>query len=137
MKIYMQKLAIIVGSVFFLFIIWVIYLANTGQQSILFPLVKLIPYGDKIGHLVLFGLLALFANLATGFRIFCVGTKRVFCGTAAVFVFVTIEELSQHFLPHRTLDIYDYSADMLGILFFSWVSRRVARRNLTKQWAQL
>ena len=128
----MQKFLITISSCFFIFILWVIYLANTGQQSIFFELVRLIPYGDKIAHLILFGLLTLFANLASGFRVFSVGIKNVFWGTAAVFVFVTIEELSQHFIPSRALDIYDYGADMLGILLFTWISGSLAKRKLTR-----
>ena len=129
----MQKLTITISCCFFLFIIWVIYLANTGQQSIFFELVRFIPFGDKIGHLMLFGLLTLFANLASGFRVFSVATKHVFWGTAAVLVFVTIEELSQYFLPARTLDIYDYSADIVGILLFTWISGLLANRKLAKK----
>ncbi len=47
-----------------LFIGWVIYLANTGQSSIFFQLVRVIPYGDKLGHLFLFGFLILGLNVA-------------------------------------------------------------------------
>ncbi|WP_226669191.1 VanZ family protein [Microbulbifer aggregans] len=126
----MHKL-ITISSCFFIFIIWVIYLANTGQQSIFFDLVRLIPYGDKFGHLGLFGILTLLANFASKFKVFKLGKINVFWGTSAVFVFVTVEELSQHFMPTRTLDIYDYTADMVGILFFTWLSSIFAKKELT------
>ncbi|MCF6458594.1 VanZ family protein [Pseudoalteromonas sp. MMG024] len=128
----MYKLTITLSSLFFAFIIWIIYLANTGQHSIFFELVRLIPYGDKVGHLGLFGVLTLLANLATKFKVFKLGKIKIFCGSAIVFVFVTFEELSQHFLPTRTFDIFDYAADMLGILLFTWLSYILAKRNLTK-----
>ncbi|WP_226410779.1 hypothetical protein [Shewanella glacialimarina] len=43
-------LATITMAIFLGFIIWVIYLANTGGSSIFFDIVKHIPYGDKVGH---------------------------------------------------------------------------------------
>ena len=129
----MHKLTITISSCFFLFIIWIIYLANTGQQSIFFDLVRLIPYGDKVGHFGLFGMLTLLANFASKFKVFKLGKVNVFWGTAAVFVFVTLEELSQHFMPTRTLDIYDYTADMIGILLFTWLSSTLAKINLTRR----
>ncbi|ALO42743.1 VanZ family protein [Pseudoalteromonas phenolica] len=129
----MHKLTITLSSCFFLFIIWIIYLANTGQQSIFFDLVRLIPYGDKVGHFGLFGMLTLLANFASKFKVFKLGKVNVFWGTAAVVVFVTLEELSQHFMPTRTLDIYDYTADMIGILLFTWLSSTLAKINLTRR----
>ena len=128
----MYKLTITISSCFFLFILWIIYLANTGQQSIFFELVRLIPYGDKVGHLCLFGFLTLLANFASKFKTFKLGKLNVYWGSVAVLVFVTIEELSQHFMPTRTLDIYDYIADMAGILLFTWLSVILAKKNLTR-----
>lgn len=129
----MHKLIITISSGFFLFIIWIIYLANTGQQSIFFELVRLIPYGDKVGHLGLFGTLTLLANFASKFKVFKLGKINVYWGSVAVFVFVTIEELSQHFVSTRTLDVFDYIADMVGILLFTWLSSILAKRNLTRR----
>lgn len=128
----MYKLTVTTSSCFFLFILWVIYLANTGQESVFFDLSKQIPYGDKVVHLTLFGLLTLCANLVSKFSTFSIGQKKIFWGTAAVFIFVTLEELSQHFLPARTLNIYDYAADMLGILLFTWISAILANRKLAR-----
>ena len=118
----MHKVAISVSISFLLFIIWVIYLANTGQHSIFFDLVGLIPYGDKVGHVFIFGFLTIVTNFASQFRAFSVYKINVFWGTAAVTTFATIEELSQYFIATRTLDIYDYSADMLGIFVFTIIS---------------
>ncbi|NRB40461.1 MAG: VanZ family protein [Pseudomonadales bacterium] len=127
----MHKLIITISSCFFLFILWIIYLANTGQQSIFFEFVRLIPYGDKVGHLSIFGFLTLLANFSSKFKTFSFGKINVFWGTSAVFVFVTIEELSQYFIATRTLDIYDYTADMIGILLFTCLSCILAKRSLT------
>ncbi|PKG84298.1 trypsin [Colwellia sp. 75C3] len=108
--------------VFFCFILWVIYLANTGQNSVLFQFVASIPYGDKLGHFCLFGLLTLATNVAFKLKSFKVYSKELFLGTALVFTFVVIEECSQYFIPNRTFDLMDLSADFIGILFFNVVT---------------
>ncbi|AZZ98211.1 VanZ family protein [Pseudoalteromonas sp. R3] len=126
----MYKLTVIISCCFFLFIIWIIYLANTAQPSLFFELVKIIPYGDKVGHFVLFGTLTLCVNVASKFKVFKLGTIDVFWGTAAVFVFATVEELSQYLIPTRTLDMHDYIADMVGIILFTWLSRILLNSSL-------
>lgn len=128
----MHKLTIAIFSGFFLFILWIIYLANTGQESVFFELARLIPYGDKIGHLCIFGLLTLTANFASKFKTLSIGRVNLFWGSVAVFVFVSIEELSQHFMPTRSLDIYDFTADFIGILLFTWLSANLSKRNLIR-----
>lgn len=51
-------------TLFFIFILWILFLANTGQNSVFFTFITKIPYGDKLGHFCLFGLLTLMANFA-------------------------------------------------------------------------
>ncbi|WP_445776893.1 VanZ family protein [Shewanella sp.] len=117
-----SRLSLVVAAVFFCFILWVIYLANTGAQSILFDLVRHIPYGDKVGHMLLFGLLTFVANLALQSRHFTLGRIPLYYGAVLVSIFVLIEEISQGFIPSRTLDIIDLMADAIGITLFSYLS---------------
>lgn len=124
----MHKLISCLALVFFAFILWVIYLANAGQSSYFFKLVGMIPHGDKVGHFMLFGLLTLFVNIATKCRCLSLGEISIYWGSLAVWLFVTIEEFSQHFIPTRTLDIYDYLADLIGITIFSLLSFVYQRR---------
>ena len=44
---------------FFLFICWIIIQADRGQPMTLTTNIRLIPHGDKLGHFVLYGILAL------------------------------------------------------------------------------
>jgi len=90
-------------------------MANTGQSSIFFELVKVIPYGDKAGHALLFGLLALGSNITMKFRIVRMRSVSLYIGTICVSLFVVIEELSQYFFPTRSLDVQDLYADAVGI----------------------
>lgn len=101
------------------FILWIIYLANTGGQSIFFDFVRALPFGDKLGHFGLFGLLTLLMNFACKLKTIKIGPVSVYLGAILVFSFAIIEELSQFFVVSRTLDITDVLADIVGIVFFS------------------
>lgn len=94
-------------------------MANTEQDTLIFKMVRSISYGDKIGHFLLFGMLALAMNLVFRLKLLNVNTFRVYWGTAVVLVFVSIEELSQYFIPGRTLDPMDFMASVAGILLFT------------------
>ena len=118
--------------IFISFIIWILFLANTGQNNVFFDLVKRLPHGDKIGHLSLFGLLTLATNLALRFKILRLGILQIYIGTLLVIIFVSLEELSQHFIPKRTLDLQDLLADSIGIFIFTLISYWLH----TKFWLQ-
>ena len=127
-----SRLAIFIGAGFFGFILWIIYLANTGGHSIFFDLIRHIPYGDKVGHMLLFGLLTYVANLALQSRHFSLGRIPLYYGAVLVSIFVLSEEISQGFIPSRTLDIIDLVADAVGITLFSYLSC-LTQRYIDKQ----
>ena len=117
-----SRLSLAVAAIFFCFILWIIYLANTGGHSMFFDLIRHIPYGDKLGHMLLFGLLTFVANLALQSRHFTLGRIPLYYGAVLVSIFVLFEEISQGFIPSRTLDIVDLAADAVGIILFSYLS---------------
>ena len=112
---------------FFGFILWVIYLANTGQSSIFFKFVSSIPYGDKLGHFCLFGVLALGANFTFKLKSFQLANFEIYVGSALVLLFAVVEETSQHFIPSRTLDFADLIADILGIITFHFITNFIRK----------
>jgi len=122
-----RKLISILSIVFLGFISWIIYLANTAQNSIFFEFVASIPYGDKLGHFCLFGLLTLGANLAFKLKTFRLLSLNVYVGSICVFLLASIEELSQYLIPNRTLDAVDLLADMVGIVVFSIATRFIGK----------
>jgi VanZ family protein len=124
----MYKLTVSITLCFSAFIIWAIYQANTGSSNPVFELVGSLPYGDKIGHLSLFGMLTLMFNLTSRCRTFSLGRINLYYGTAIVSIFVLLEELSQGLIPTRTLDIMDLAADSIGITLFSLLSYVIAKR---------
>ena len=115
-------LSALIAGAFLGFIIWIIYLANTGGTSIFFELIKHIPYGDKVGHCLLFGTLTFLANITLKFKTIKLGRFSVYIGSCLVAVFVLGEEISQGFIPSRTLDIADLMADGVGIGLFSYLT---------------
>ena len=123
----MHKLISTISVVFLGFIAWIIYLANTAQHSIFFEFVASIPYGDKLGHFCLFGLLTLGANFAFKLKSFTLLSLKIYLGSSVVFVFVLVEELSQYFIPSRTLDATDLLADIVGIITFSLVTKFIRK----------
>lgn len=127
----MYKFTVLLTAMFAVFIGWVIYLADTGQKSIFFDLVRIIPYGDKIGHFFLFGLLALGANLALKRRGISAGRIFVPFGAIVIFGVVIVEEFSQKLMPGRTFDVNDMLASLAGVILFSLVplGRRLKKRH--------
>lgn len=104
---------------FLAFTIWIIHEANIGRDNILFKTVRATPYGDKIGHVLLAGILTLVANFLFRHRCWQLAKLRLPFGSLAIFAIAIIEEASQYFLPTRSLDIFDALANLAGILIFS------------------
>lgn len=111
----MPRVITVVAICFSIFILWVIYLANTGGNSIFFDFVKSIPNGDKIGHAGLFGFLTFIVIVATKFRGFKLGKLHIYYGAVVIALFVVGEEVTQAFIPSRTFDLVDIAADFVGI----------------------
>lgn len=112
---------------FTLFLILVIALADTGNLGIL-KLVNRLPYGDKAGHFILYGVLALLADL-TLFRSFPLQSpKRIALLSGLILaLFIGLEEFSQQFFIERTFSYKDLIASYLGLTFFSWLALRINR----------
>ncbi len=106
------------------FIGWAIYMANTGQPNIFIDFVRHVPYGDKVGHFFLMGILAMLANLALGYRSLNIGKISLWLGSLVVLVLVVAEEFAQIYVPLRTFDFGDLAADFSGIALFSWLGYR-------------
>ena len=109
---------------FTLFVILIIILADTGNLGML-AIVYHIPYADKLGHFVLYGILALLINL-TLFRSLPNQKRRslaVLNGLLLVLL-IGIEEFSQRNFSNRTFSLEDLSASYLGVIFFSWLAMK-------------
>ena len=119
----MQKFFNVTAVVFSLFILSIIYHANTDGSMGAMIAVGSIMHGDKIAHFFLFGSFSFVMNLAFSCKTWRWLGISVYRGTALVLLFATIEELSQHFISRRNFDLLDLLADFLGLLFFAVITR--------------
>ena len=107
------------------FIGLIILLADTGNLGIL-DLTNSIPHFDKVGHFVLYGILALLVNL-TLFRSFP-QKGRVWIAVASgllLGLLIGLEEWSQQLFVNRTFSLADLTASYLGVIFFAWVAVKI------------
>lgn len=117
------RLMQVAASLFFVFILWIIVVSDIGGPNILIDSVRAIPYGDKLGHMSLYCILAFLVSLS------CKPAKRKHfglpIGCALVLAFALLEELSQYFFPStRMLDIQDALADCVGVYLAAWLVQK-------------
>lgn len=112
---------------FALFIILIIVLADTDRLGLL-KLVNRVPLGDKAGHFVLYGILALLLNL-TFFRSLPLRSRTwiVVVSGLILGLLIGLEEFSQQYFSSRTFSLSDLSASYLGVIFFSWLAVRTKK----------
>ena len=116
---------------FFLFISYIIFLADTADYNFAFHIVGQIPYGDKICHALLYGVMALLLNYGLGFRRVGIPAhlggleNPPYIGSVLVLTFSILEECSQYCIPSRTFDLWDLAADFVGVVLFSLVKMKI------------
>jgi VanZ family protein len=107
------------------FIGWIIYLADTGSPSRILTFVRTIPFGDKLGHFFLYGVLSFLLILAMRHRSWIICGRPIALGALIVMGFAIFEEITQAFLPRRNFDALDIVADFLGVACFTWIANRL------------
>ncbi|MBV6402260.1 MAG: hypothetical protein CNIPEHKO_02566 [Anaerolineales bacterium] len=112
---------------FALFIALIIILADAGKLGVL-GFINQIPYGDKAGHFLLFGILTLLLNLTFIRSLPNRDPKLVALSVGLILaLLIGAEEYSQQFFNSRTFSLLDLAFSYLGVLFFSWVALRIKR----------
>lgn len=113
---------------FSLLIILIIVLADMGALPHFLQVWKDLPYGDKAGHFILYGILTLLVDLAL-FRSIPNRSRTWLAVTSGLILalLIGLEEFSQQFFVNRTFSLKDLAAGYLGVIFFSWLALRVAR----------
>jgi polysaccharide biosynthesis protein VpsQ len=107
-------LRILAGG-FILFMLVIVTIANRGEGDRWWSFIHSIPYGDKLGHVGLMGMLCLLCNLAFTPRRFCFLPSFISRVTFILFALITLEELSQAFIATRSCDLFDWLADLTGL----------------------
>ena len=128
----MQRFITTLSIGFLLFIIWIIYLANTGSNSVFFDFVKTLPLGDKIGHFILFGFLTFICIIASKYRSFQFVGIQIYYPAIFIFVFVVLEEISQIYISSRTFDLTDLASDVIGIVIASIIAKKTKKHTFKK-----
>ena len=112
---------------FFLGICYIIFLADTADYNFAFHVVGQIPYGDKICHALLYGIMAFLLNYGLGFLTHqgwqeCPPYRwYIPLGSIIVLIFAFLEECSQYWIPSRSFDLCDLVADFVGVVLFSLI----------------
>lgn len=116
---FLMKYAAIAFSIF---IIVVVILAD---QDAIPPAIRALydfPYGDKLGHLILFGLLNFFLTRAFLSR-FPLRPQRVAISVGLLLaLIIAAEEFSQQYFSARTFDLVDLAASYVGVFAGGWAA---------------
>lgn len=119
-------------AIWLIFVGGVIVCADRGVLRGFFRWINSIPFGDKAGHVFLIGIMAHLLNCAMAGRTFGIGRSRWQLGGLIVAAVMTIEEISQIWIPSRTFDFGDLAANYAGVLLAEWRARRaMVRRSST------
>jgi polysaccharide biosynthesis protein VpsQ len=109
------------------FIILIIVLADRDQLGIL-KVINRIPFGDKAGHFVLYGIMTLLLDLTFLQERFQLSRNLLVLRIGLIFaLLIGLEELSQQYFPSRTFDLVDLTFSYLGVIFFSWLALRIKK----------
>ncbi len=114
-----------VAILFTVFIILVIVLADRGQLGPIHFLYDF-PYGDKLGHFILYGLLNFFLTLAFLRPLHRFDRKLVALSIGLILaLLIGAEEYSQKFFANRTFDLIDLLASYLGLIVGGWAALKM------------
>lgn len=119
-------------GLYFLLLGVIVFLADQKRFQPLFRRVRDLPYGDKLGHLILMGILSFLLNMALSCRRVRVWKVELLKGSLIVALVVTLEEFSQIFVKYRTFDMGDLFMDYVGIFFFGMFAYLLTRRKMSK-----
>jgi hypothetical protein len=124
---WLRPVAVIAACGFIGFFVWIIIIADKADGVPWWSFIGKIPFGDKVGHFGLVSTLSLLCNLAFTRRH---SERRRFITrtTWVLLVLLSLEELSQGFIPHRQLDFFDWLADLAGLAVGQYLAMKIRRR---------
>lgn len=117
-----RQLTVGAAASFIVFFIWIVVIADRGNGTPWWSFIDRIPCGDKLGHLGLIGMMSFLCNLAFT-RKTSTRPRSITLTTWVLFFLLSLEELSQGFIPHRHLDLFDWLADIVGLAVGQMVAR--------------
>lgn len=117
------------------FFIYIVVAADRAALPDFIVVLYHFPYGDKIGHLLLMGIWTwiIQACVIAWHKNNGHDARKITVVAWVVAGFVTIEELTQIFIPNRNFSISDLVCSYLGILIFSSVYRFILKNQINKK----
>ena len=105
-----------IAAGFFIVLLGLIAAADTGELGPL-KVVYSFQYGDKAGHFILLGTLALLVDLAL-LQVLPKSKPQtlVLAGSSVIAALISLEEMSQLWVPTRNPDWFDLLASYAGIV---------------------
>ncbi|MBE9082902.1 MULTISPECIES: VanZ family protein [unclassified Tolypothrix] len=82
------------------------------------------PHYDTILHFLLLGIAAFISHLAGNKRKIQILNISLPLAPMIVILICVIDEIIQFFVPYRSFDLFDLTADLCGIVFFTWLAER-------------
>jgi len=118
----------LIALIYIIALVAIIFIADLEQYRHLLQPIRGIPYGDKVSHFLLMGLLSFLVNLSFSCSRAKILGLYFLKGSLIVAVIVTLEEFSQLFFKYRTFDLVDLLSDYLGIFLFGRIAYFIQRR---------
>jgi VanZ family protein len=115
---------------FLLLILLLIASADAGRMPVIIQRMHDFPNGDRVGHVVLYGILAFLLTRAFPRR-FLLGRLPIPITFIVLVVFTTAEEWSQACFAARTADAIDLVCSYVGLAIGSWAASRRSRMPAT------
>lgn len=113
----------IAAAAFLLFVVLIILAADSGHMPDFLRRLYDFPGGDRVGHVILYGILAFL--LASAFpRPLKIARKSIPIVSVALLIFAAAEECSQALFSTRTPDLIDLLCSGLGVCLGSWIASR-------------
>ena len=122
-----------VSFFFAAFIVLIIVLADLGRLPPFLSDLYAFPGGDKLGHFLLYGILAFLLVIAVPpgkQRSPWLSPLQICC---FLVLGIGIEEISQHVLHFRSADIVDFACSAVGVAVFGFLGWRVKRRQTSSR----
>ncbi len=118
----------IITIAYSIFLATIMLFAYTGILSTKFTHV---PQLDKVVHFGLVGFAAFLAHKVLNRK--KILNNKVAIGPLIILLLFAIDEYSQKFSPNRSCSIYDYLANVSGVVFFMFLEKRWP--NISPTWA--
>jgi VanZ family protein len=108
------------------FLLAIAYWADTGSMPEVIKVLFRFPNGDRVGHFVLYGLLAFLLHWAFPRHRPRIRKWWIPLGSLVALAGAVLEEISQLFFVSRTADLMDLGCGLLGILFATLLVKRLS-----------